>query len=363
MVSLHVDTARGWRGGQHQVLLTVRGLRQRGHRAVLVAHAEGELLRRARELGDVHPLGPRGELDFVAGWQLARILREVRPDLVHAHDPHAVALAAFALSLGPRGPRPALVAARRVDFPLKHNALSRWKYRQVDLFLCASNAIRAMLIGDGIPADRTRTVYEGVDLERVERAPAVCLHTAFGLPRGAPIVGNVAALVPHKGQRYLVDAAALVVREIPEARFLIVGGGELAGLLERQIRRHGLEGYVRLAGFRPDALSLLKGFDVFVLSSVTEGLGTSLLDAMAARKAVVASRAGGIPEVVVHEDTGLLVPPRDPEALAAALVRVLRDGPLRQRFGERGYARAVACFTAERMIEETVRAYERVLAA
>ncbi len=363
MVSLHLDTAKTWRGGQNQVWLTVRGLRARGHRAVLVAHARGELIRRAAELGDVYPLDVRGELDLLAGGKLARLLRQLRPDIVHAHDPHAVALAAFAHAVSRERRPAALVAARRVDFRLKQNALSRWKYRQVDLFLCASNAIRALLVADGVPPERAVTVYEGVDLERVERAPLVRPQAEFALPADAAIVGNIAALVPHKGQRYLVDAAALVVRQVPEARFLLVGAGELAGALARQIRRRGLERHVLLVGFRADALSLLKGFDLFVLSSVTEGLGTSLLDAMAAKKAVVATRAGGIPEVVVHETTGLLVQPRDASALADAIVRLLRDPALRQRFGEQGYERVRAQFTADRMVKETATAYERVRTA
>ncbi|MDR7513162.1 MAG: glycosyltransferase [Armatimonadota bacterium] len=363
MVSLHIDTARTWRGGQQQVLLTVLGLRARGHRAVLVAHPEGELRRRAAQGDDVIPLGARGEMDLGAGWKLARIIRDLRPEVVHAHDPHAVALAAFALALGANRRRPALVAARRVDFHLKRNAFSRWKYRQVDLFLCASNAIRAMIVANGVAPERALTVHEGIDVERVEHTPAVRVHSEFWLPTDAPIVGNVAALVPHKGQRYLIEAAALTLRHVPDARFLIVGTGPLEAALRTEIRRRGLERHVILAGFRPDAVALIKGFDLFVLSSITEGLGTSLLDAMACRRAIVASRTGGIPEVVVHEETGLLVPPRNGAALAESIVRLLQDPERRRQFGEAGYARVVAHFTADRMVEDTLRAYARVVRA
>src|SRR6185437_13169015 len=139
------------------------------------------------------------------------------------------------------------------------------------------------------------------------------------------IVGNVAALVPHKGQRHLIDAAARVVRRVPDARFVIAGEGELRASLERHIKEHRLEKHVFLAGFRPDVLSVHKAFDLFVMSSVTEGLGSSLLDAMACGKAIVATTAGGIPEAVVDRETGLLVPPRDPEAMARAIVALLTD--------------------------------------
>ena len=117
--------------------------------------------------------------------------------------------------------------------------------------------------------------------------------------------------MPHKGQRHLIDAAALVVQHVPDARFVIAGEGELRPALERQIQEHHLEKHVMLPGFRPDVLSLHKAFDIFVMSSVTEGLGTSLLDAMACGKPIVATTAGGIPEVVEDGVTGLLVPPRD----------------------------------------------------
>ena len=137
------------------------------------------------------------------------------------------------------------------------------------------------------------------------------MHEAFWLPHHAPVVGNVAALVPHKGQRHLVDAAHLVVREIPDARFVILGEGELRERLERQVREHHLEKHVLLPGFRTDVLGCIKGFDLFAMSSVTEGLGTSLLDAMACSRAIVATRAGGIPEVVEDGVNGCLVPPRD----------------------------------------------------
>src|SRR5918992_675037 len=141
MFSLHVDSARTWRGGQNQVLVTVLGLRALGHRTVLVAHAGGELRQRAQEGLELIPLAPRTEMDLSAAWRLSRVLKQLRPDIVHAHDPHAVAMAALARSMSTQAVKPVIVASRRVDFHLGRNALSRWKYRQVDRFVCASEAI------------------------------------------------------------------------------------------------------------------------------------------------------------------------------------------------------------------------------
>jgi glycosyltransferase involved in cell wall biosynthesis len=364
--SLHIDTARSWRGGQNQVLLTVNGLRAAGERAALVAHPDGELRRRVAEGLELIPLAPASEADFRAAWRLARVVRRLGPDVIHAHDPHGVAMASLALSLGAgsrskEGRRaPALVASRRVDFHLKTSSFSRWKYRRVDTFIAASEAIRQMLIGDGIDASRAVTVREGIDVDRIDAQPAVNVHEALWLPRHAPLVGNVAALVPHKGHRYLIEAAHEVVRRLPDARFVIFGEGELREHLEHLVREHRLEKHVLLPGFRTDVIGCIKGLDLFVMSSVTEGLGTSVLDAMACRKAVVGTRAGGIPETVVDGRTGLLVEPREPRALAEATLRLLDDAPRRLQMGETGYARVREIFTVERMVAETAREYARL---
>jgi glycosyltransferase involved in cell wall biosynthesis len=362
MFSLHIDTARTWRGGQNQVLVTVLGLRALGHRTTLVAHPGGELRQRAREGLDLIPLAPRTEMDLGAAWRLSRLIKQLAPDVVHAHDPHGVAMAGLALSMSTQLAKPPLIASRRVDFHLRNSAMSRWKYRQVDCFICASEAIRKMLVADGVPEARTVTIHEGIDLGRVEAAPPARLHEELWLPHQAPVVGNVAALVPHKGQRHLIEAAVLVRRQVPDARFVIAGEGELRPALERQIKDHHLEKHVMLVGFRPDVLSLHKAFDIFAMSSITEGLGTSLLDAMAAARPVVAASTGGIPEVVVDGVTGLLVPPRDHESMATAIVKLLKDPALRERMGGAGLARARQKFSAERMLRETLRVYQRVAA-
>src|SRR6185295_18604140 len=169
-----------------------------------------------------------------------------------------------------------------------------------------------------------------------------------------------AALVPHKGQRYLIDAAHLVVQQLPDARFVILGEGELREHLEKQVHEHHLEKHVWLPGFRTDVLGCIRSFDLFVMSSVTEGLGTSLLDAMAASRPIVATTAGGIPEIVEDGLNGLLVPPRDAHALAAAIVRALREPQLRDRLGAAGFARVNERFTVERMVAATAATYVKV---
>ena len=326
---------------------------------MLVAHPEGELYRRALEGPDLVPLAPRNEIDLSTAWKLSRIIRQWKPEIVHAHDPHAVSMAALALSFSAPEPRPPIVASRRVDFHLQTHSFSRWKYRQVDLFIAASDAIRRVLEHDGIPAARITVVHDGIDVAKIQRLPTVDAHAEFWLPRGAPVIAHVGALVPHKGQKFLIDAVPHILREVPDAHLIIFGEGELRTALERQIKELRVEKHVVLAGFRNDVLQLVKSADLFVMSSVTEGLGSTVLDAMAMKLAVVGTDAGGIPEAVVHGETGLVVPTGDSRTLAGAVVRVLKDKGLRDRMGAAGLARVSEHFGVSRLLTGTLRAYRR----
>src|SRR5262249_43968620 len=231
---------------------------------------------------------------------------------------------------------------------------------QVDCFIAASEAIRHMLLADVISPERTVTVHDGIDVARVAAAPPINLHEELCLPHRAPVVGNVAALVPHKWHRYLIAASQLFVRETPVARFMIFGEGELREQLEKQTRERLLEKHVLLPGFRTDVLGCIKSFDLFVMSSVTEGLGTSLIDAMACSRPIVATRAGGIPERTEDGGNGRTVRASDAAALAKAIVRALKDEDLRKRVGAAGYARVGERFTVERMVAATAAVYARV---
>ena len=361
--SLHIDTARGWRGGQSLVLHTVLGLRALGHRAALVAHPDGELRRRMSEGHDVIPLAPRSEVDLSAAWRLSRLVKRLTPDVIHAHDPHAVAMASTALSIASPSPKPPLIVSCRIASHMAHNSFSAWKYSQIDCFVANSVIVRDRLVAEGIPRAKTTIVNEGVDVERIVRMPAPSVHAAFYLPTHAPVIGNVAALVAHKGHHHLIDAATLVVRDVPDARFVIVGDGELREALEKHVRDTHLERHVFLAGFRTDALELTKGFDLFAVSSVAEGMCAALIDAMAAAKAAVATAAGAISEVMVDGETGFLVPPRDHAAMAEQLVVLLKDPQLRARMGEAALRRARERFTVERMVEGIAAVYEHLTAA
>lgn len=361
MLSLHVDTGTTWRGGPNQVLYTVTGLRAAGHRAVLVADPGSELFRRMREGVDLVPLGARADIDMTAAWNLSRILKQVTPDLVHAHEPRAAAILTLALSIAAPRPRPPFVVSHRTEERLPHTSFWRWTISEVDCFIANSHALAHKLRVDGVLPSHTEVVHEGVDVERIERLPAANLHADFYLPTQAPIVGTVAPLVPQKGLHHFISAAALLVREVPDARVVIVGDGPLRHALEKQIHEHHLERHVFLAGFRADVVEATKAFDVFAMSSISEGMCTALVDAMAASRAAVATSVGGIPEVAVDGTTAFLVPARDEATMARRIVQLLKDESLRLRMGRAAHARASELFRVERMVGETIAVYGRLL--
>lgn len=356
MKVLHVDSARGWRGGQNQALLTAGGMGARGHEVVLACQAGGILAERARAAGlAVRELSFRGDLSPSPAWALRAAVREARPDVVQLHDPHAVSAGLIARHLGARAP---LVATRRVDFPLR-GALSRWKYAACDRVIAVSEAIATVLRADRLPPERLRVVYEGVPDRPPQPGGREALRE-MGVPDDAPVVGNVAALTGHKDHATLLAAAARVTARLPAARFVIVGDGERRAELEAFSRRLGLERRCVFVGFRADLDRLLPAFTVFCLSSHMEGLGTSLLDAMAFGVPVVATAAGGIPEAVADGITGRIVPPRDPDALAAAIVEALESPERRAAWGQAGRKRFEERFTADRMVEATLAVYREL---
>ena len=351
---VHVDSAAGWRGGQNQVLLTAQGMAARGHRVTLACRSGGALEARARAAGlEVHGLPLRGDLSLRASAGLARILRRVRPEVLHLHDPHAVGAGLLAAAAAPAV---RILATRRVDFPLR-GALSRFKYRSCGGVIAVSRKIAGILDGHGVPAERIRVVYEGVP-DRPALPGGREALAQLGVPDGCPVVGNVAALTDHKDHVTLIEAAARVRPRLPEARFVCVGEGELRPRLEALCRERGLLDRWIFAGFRQDLDRLIPAFSVFCLSSRMEGLGTSLLDAMAFARPVVATAAGGIPEAVEDGVTGRVVPVRDPDALAEALVETLTDPARARARGEAGRRRFQALFTADRMVDETLSAYD-----
>ena len=289
----------------------------------------------------------------------ARAVRAEHPAIFHAHltwplackfglvaarlarVPHVVATAQLYLP-----PRRTLTAA------LQHGVIAG----AVDQVIAVSEEVAIRFRRElGLPARKIRVIPNAIPVEAFQDAGR---RAGAASQDRKPTVLTVARLDSQKGLSDLIRAAA----QVPEVRFLIAGEGPMRTLLESEIRAHGLEGRVELLGFRPDVAKLLWECDVFVLPSLFEGLPLSVLEAMAAGKPVIASRIGGTDEAVVHGETGLLVPPGDPAALAAAIRGLLADPATARAYGERGRDRVAREFSADRMVERVSAFYDELLA-
>lgn len=353
---VHLDSHLSWRGGEQQVLYLTQFLHAQGHRSVVLCQPHSALYQRAQDAGlPVQSLRMRHELDILAAWQLGGYLQQHRVDILHMHTAHAHTLGLLACL---RAPQVRQVVSRRVDFaPIRH-AFSRWKYLRPQVqYITVSDAVRQILTDSGVAPEWVTTVHSGIDLQRfqqVQAAPPL-------FPAGTRVIGTVGHLADHKGHRYLVEATALLARQEPDVRVVIAGDGELRQALETQAAALGVTDRLCFTGFRQDILALMQSFEIFVMPSHLEGLGTAVLDAMALGKPVVAAQAGGIPEVVHHGRTGLLVPPRDAAALAEAIGFLLHHPEQCQAFGLAGRQRVAQHFTATQMASRTCDIYARLL--
>lgn len=355
---MHIDTERGWRGGERQALWLASGLQRIGHRSLVAARPGNPLATRAAEQGlTVVPCAPASEADPLAAYMLRRTILAEKVDIVHAHTAHAVALASLSVLLTPAK----MVLTRRVDFPLRRNLGTLWKYSRADGIIAISRAVADVLVKSGIDRSKIDVVPSGVDLNRAIQPASRDLLAALGIPNDAPFVILVAALVPHKDPVTFVRAVGVARKEIPSLHALIVGDGPMRDAVERAVAEGGLNDAVHFAGFREDADALIAAADIVALSSKEEGLGTVLMDALALGRPVAATAAGGIPEIICNGECGLLAPIGAAEALGAAFVRILRDPALAAQLVTGGRVQARQ-FSIERTAERTAAVYQRLLA-
>lgn len=322
------------------------------------ARDELERQARAKDLGLI-ALAPRTELDPAAILAVRHAIRQYDVHIVHAHTAHTAALVAMARI----GTRARAVVSRRVILPLRRNPFSRFKYRSASAVIAISRAVAEVVAAGGVPRNRIHVVPDGIALDTVPApASAETLQSLGVSPAATPLVVQVGALGRDKDPISFVRAIAAARVRLPSIAALLVGDGPLRDDVEAEIARCGLGEHVRLTGFRHDAGELLAAAHIVALSSVEEGMGSVLLDAMASGVPVAATRVGGIPEVVEHGVTGLLSAPRDPADLAGSIVRLATDRTLASSVAANGRKR-VAEYSVERMTERTVAVYERVLGA
>ncbi len=345
---LFVDTERVWRGGQDQLLALLKGLHRRGHEVQLVCRPKTLLEARARDSGIiVHPASIGSEFSPISFLRLLSILLNLRPDILAFNTPRIILLGTLASRLASVKAR---IIFRRVNFPLRRNFYTKLKYTWgIDCIVAISESIRLQLQLSGIPPSRIKTIYEGMDLSPYPRRTKLIDHRS-DVP---VVVGTVAHLSREKGINYLVEAAAMIPDVHKRLRFVIAGNGVCRRELEDQAREQKLQDVFHFAGFHPDISPYMKSFDIFVLPSLSEGLSSAILEAMAASLPIVATAVGGIPELITDGDNGLLVAPADPAALAQAIQRLAENPHESLRMGQRGRLRMEERFTLDRKILET----------
>lgn len=361
--TLHIELGRHLYGGAHQVLHLMLGLVGRGHEAVLICPKGSESESEALKLGlTVYPIPAAGDLDVTLIFRLYKCIRKLNPDVLHLHSRRgADILGGLA---GKLAKVPAVILSRRVDDPVKLGVVGKLKFNSLPHRVIAiSEGISRVLQGVGIDKERISVVHDGIllsDFDDIRRDRA-WFETQFGVYEDAPVIGTIAQLIERKGHRYLLSAIPGVLEKHPDARFIFLGEGPLRSELENIVGELNLGSVVQFAGFRDDILKILPNLDILVHPATREGLGVSLLQAAATGLPIIGCEAGGVPEVVKNEVTGLITPPFDSEALTKAIVRLLSDVQLRSALGEQAKAFVQAEFGIDQMVEGNLRVYEEVL--
>ncbi len=361
---LHTESSLGWGGQEHRVLAEARIMRARGHRLLMACDPRGELYRRAVQAGfPVFPLKFGGRANISAWLGLRRLLQQERVDFLNTHsslDSWVGFLAWLTL-----GTRIILLRTRHLSTKVSPNWPTRRLYQAPAAVITTGQGITELLHQClGVRRDRLHTIPTGVDLGDFSPRPAdPGLAASLRLPAGTFVFGTISVLRSWKGHLYLLEAFKQLRQEGQNAILLIVGDGPYRPVIEQKINALELGEHVRLVGHQdavPDWLALM---DAFVLASyANEGVPQALLQALAMGRPTVATRIGGIPEVIVPEETGLLVPPRDSRALAQAMSRIMQDLSLREILSRRGPQLVATRYSLEHMADALEALYAGLMA-
>jgi L-malate glycosyltransferase len=354
---LFADLEREWRGGQSQGLLTLLGLRERGHEVELLAAQDSPLAKRAAKAGVVAHQVPRLGLRAWAAVSLRGLLANGRFELIHLNEPHAMAAAWMARA----HKRLPLLLSRRIGFPLRKNRVSQAMYRALGRFVANSRDVAQSLVDSGISRERISIVNEGVEVPSLP-PPEQRNNTRkrWGIKEGEFLFGCVSVFVPEKGQRHVIEALPKVRAAHPEARLILAGDGEClaeARMLAKELQQSEA---VLFPGFVNDVAQVYAALDAFVFPSEFEGLGTALQVGMAYGLPCISTRRGALGEVVDNQRTALVVEPNAQE-FSEAMVLLMGAPELRTRLGQAAREEVIGRFSADRMVVNTIQVYEDVL--
>ncbi|MEQ6121098.1 glycosyltransferase family 4 protein [Reichenbachiella sp. MALMAid0571] len=329
---LHLSSEKTWRGGEQQIAYLVGELKNQGVDCHVICRKASAFSKFCAEQGwTFQEVGFKNSLDILSALKVLKYCRKHQIDLVHMHGSGSHGVGVLSATMGNKSK---LVLSRRVDFPLKNNILSRWKYNHPSIkrILCVSNKIKEIVEKSVDNKGICRTVYSGIDLEKFSQAPVSnFLRKKYNLDEQAKLIGNTSAIADHKDYVTFVDTAEEVLKRQENVYFFIFGAGPLLQEVKDYIEQKGLSERIIFTGFINNIPEVLPELDVFLMTSKTEGLGTSLLDAMAASVPIVATEAGGIPEIVINGNTGLTAKVKDYITLSNHIVSLINDWELRSK--------------------------------
>lgn len=358
---LHTESSTGWGGQETRTVLEAEHLTRRGHRVRIAGPPGSGIEREARRRGlPFFPTPIRSVLDPTAYLRLVRFLRREKPLILHTHSSKDSWLAGLA---GRRACVPVIFRTRHVSIPVRPQRLNP-VYRLPDRIIVTAAAIRNDLVGRcGLAPDRVVPLPTGVDLQRFgPHVSGRAFREEFGLGAKTPAVGMVAQLRGSKGHDHFIQAARLLCRRKPDVKFFIVGNGRRRALIGEKIRSEGMQERVTMTGYREDIPNVMSALDVLVIASTrTDGIPQAGLQALATGVPVVGTQVGGIPEIVLDGETGLLVRPGDARALAEAIETLLDDPARRERMGRTGAQIARARYSLEAMLDALENLYLETL--
>jgi glycosyltransferase involved in cell wall biosynthesis len=357
LIPLLVDLETEWRGGQSQALLLLQGLYERGHAAELLTVHASPLSHRAKKLG-IYVHSVRHSMSRLrAALAIRSLLADGRIELVHVNEAHALT-AAWLAGAHRRVP---VLSSRRIAFPLQKNWISQARFRSLHRFIANSKDVAQSLIESGIAQEHISIVNEGVPIPKlVSAAERTAARKKWNVRENEFLFGCASAFVPEKGQRHLVEALAIVRKDFPEARLLLVGEGKCRVEVLSLTARLGLSNAVLIPGFVSNMHEFYCALDAFVFPSEFEGLGTALQSAMAYALPAISTNRGALAEVVEHDRTALVAEP-NPAEFSADMLRLLREPALRQRLGVTAREEVQRRFSADRMVENTLKMYEQAI--
>ena len=359
---MHTESSLGWGGQEIRIFLEAQLLLNRGHRVRLLCQPTSELYRQSLQAGIPVEGFPLNRLNtLTAIWACRSIIHRFCVDVVNTHSSRDTWIGSIAGRISSR--RPIILRTRHLSIPIRPGFQSHLLYNVLPHGIITTGRMIQNEIVQKLKINpkQVESIPTGVDIVRFNSERTVGkVREELNLPLGHFLIGMVSVLRSWKGHFDLLKAAGKVIEEIPNSFFIIVGEGPMRHQIQEEIQKLSFKDSIRLAGFREDIPNILASLDLLVHPSyANEGVPQVVLQAMSMGKPVVASNIGGINEVVQNEETGLLIPPRNPMQLAAGIVRLLQHKDMRKRMGQNGRNRVNKNWTLKQMGDQTLAFYER----